>query len=58
MITFQGIVSNIGKVGLKKPITVTRRAPDADGTEYDLGCGEGRLNRPGLKTLPYRNVWP
>jgi ParB family chromosome partitioning protein len=43
MITFQSIVSNIGKVGLKKPITVTRRAPDADGTEYDLGCGEGRL---------------
>lgn len=41
--TFGGIVNNIGAVGLKKPITVFRRAPDRDGTEYDLVCGQGRL---------------
>jgi len=40
---FQGIVSNIRAVGLKRPITVCRRAPDSDGTQYDLTCGQGRL---------------
>ena len=42
-VTFQNIVVNIGHVGLKKPITVCRREPDADGTVYDLACGQGRL---------------
>lgn len=41
--TFQGIVNNIGTVGLKKPITVSHRSADEDGTEYDLVCGQGRL---------------
>ena len=41
--TFNGIVNNIGVVGLKKPITVTQRKRDADGTQYDLVCGQGRL---------------
>lgn len=40
---FQDIVRNISQVGLKRPITVTRRQPAADGTEYDLVCGQGRL---------------
>lgn len=39
---FREIVDNIGKVGLKRPITVTRRA-EADGPYYDLVCGQGRL---------------
>lgn len=39
---FNEIISNIGELGLKKPITVTRRA-DADGPRYDLVCGQGRL---------------
>jgi ParB family transcriptional regulator, chromosome partitioning protein len=30
-------------VGLKKPITVGARRREADGTQYDLVCGEGRL---------------
>ncbi len=38
---FTEIVDNIAKVGLKKPITVCRRASTAD--EYDLVCGQGRL---------------
>lgn len=41
--TFNGIIANIGAVGLKKPITVFHRPPDADGTQYDLVCGQGRL---------------
>lgn len=39
---FREIVDNIAKVGLKKPITVTRRA-EAGGPFYDLVCGQGRL---------------
>lgn len=39
---FKEIVDNIAKVGLKKPITVTRRA-EAGGPFYDLVCGQGRL---------------
>lgn len=41
--TFQEIVKNIAAVGLKKPILVVRRAQEADGTRYDLVCGQGRL---------------
>src|SRR5579864_5456535 len=39
---FKEVVANIAEVGLKKPITVTRRE-DADGPRYDLVCGQGRL---------------
>jgi len=39
---FKEIIANIAEVGLKKPITVTRRdAPD--GSRYDLVCGQGRV---------------
>jgi ParB family chromosome partitioning protein len=39
---FNEIVENIAQVGLKRPITVTRKA-EADGPFYDLVCGQGRL---------------
>lgn len=39
---FAEIVSNISELGLKRPITVTRRE-DPDGPRYDLVCGQGRL---------------
>jgi ParB family chromosome partitioning protein len=40
---FRQIVDNIAKLGLKKPITVARR-PSAQGPyQYDLVCGQGRL---------------
>jgi ParB family chromosome partitioning protein len=43
-IKWQVIVASIKAVGLKKPITVSRReTPDADGKLYDLICGQGRL---------------
>jgi ParB family chromosome partitioning protein len=38
---FSEIVANVSKVGLKKPITVCPR--DDSSGEYDLVCGEGRL---------------
>lgn len=40
---FQLVVSSIRAVGLKKPITVSRRDLDTDGTRYDLVCGQGRM---------------
>lgn len=42
-VTFQNIAVNISRVGLKKPITVTKREVEDDGTRYDLACGQGRL---------------
>jgi ParB family chromosome partitioning protein len=42
-VTFQTIVTSIDKVGLKKPVTLSRRDADTDGTHYDLVCGQGRL---------------
>lgn len=38
---FLEIVGNISKLGLKKPITVSRRGESDEG--YDLVCGQGRL---------------
>jgi ParB family chromosome partitioning protein len=42
--TFRRLVNNMDLVGLKKPITVFQREMDHDGTQYDLVCGEGRMN--------------
>jgi hypothetical protein len=41
-VKFQEIVTNISKLGLKKPITVARRTDGEDG--FDLVCGQARLN--------------
>jgi len=41
---WQMMVANIREVGLKKPITVVRRKePDPEGKEFDLVCGQGRI---------------
>jgi hypothetical protein len=41
---WQMIVANIREVGLKKPITVVRRSePNAEGEQFDLVCGQGRI---------------
>jgi ParB family chromosome partitioning protein len=43
-IKWQLIVQSIEAVGLKRPITVTKRmGPDPDGKRFDLVCGQGRL---------------
>ena len=41
--TFAEIKENISKVGLKRPITVTACQSGVPGKEYDLVCGQGRL---------------
>ncbi|MEQ1949107.1 MAG: ParB/RepB/Spo0J family partition protein [Bryobacteraceae bacterium] len=40
---FHSVMTSIGTVGLKKPITVHQRPLAEDGTRYDLVCGQGRL---------------
>lgn len=52
---FQAVVNSIATVGLKRPITVTRRDLAEDGTRYDLVCGQGRLEAfvaLGQATIP------
>lgn len=40
---FAGIVESIATVGLKRPITVTEARHECGVPEYDLICGQGRL---------------
>lgn len=40
--TFEKMVDSISRVGLKRPITVAARN-DSDDAQYDLVCGQGRL---------------
>ncbi|HYE29063.1 MAG TPA: plasmid partitioning protein RepB C-terminal domain-containing protein [Allosphingosinicella sp.] len=50
---FNEIVESIALVGLKRPITVTRRE-EGEETFYDLVCGQGRLE--ACRTLGYEEV--
>lgn len=53
--TFQELVDSISRVGLKKPITVSRRTPDDGMPHYELVCGQGRLEafvRLGQQEIP------
>jgi len=52
---FQEIVNSIARVGLKRPITVSPRRSDADAFQYDLVCGQGRIEaflRLGQTEIP------
>jgi ParB family chromosome partitioning protein len=52
---FDQIVTSISTVGLKTPITVSKREMHLDGTRYDLVCGQGRLEAflaLGQATIP------
>ena len=52
---FQEIVNSIARVGLKRPITVSPRTSDADTFQYDLVCGQGRIEaflRLGQTEIP------
>ena len=40
---FDEITENISKVGLKRPITITKSKSGIAGKEYDLVCGQGRI---------------
>ncbi|MDD3668871.1 MAG: ParB/RepB/Spo0J family partition protein [Alphaproteobacteria bacterium] len=49
------ITQNIEEVGLKRPITVCKKEKPVDGYEYDLVCGQGRLEAylaNGEKEIP------
>jgi len=51
---FHAIADNIAQVGLKRPITV-KRGSGSDGKDYDLVCGQGRLEAfiaCGQKQIP------
>jgi ParB family chromosome partitioning protein len=52
---FEEIVANIKNIGLKKPITVTRRKRSDGSERYLLICGEGRVKAYralGESTIP------
>jgi len=53
---FEKVVESISTLGLKRPVTVRRGQPAADGNEtYDLVCGQGRLEAfiaLGQKEIP------
>ncbi|MGB0258373.1 MAG: ParB/RepB/Spo0J family partition protein [Coraliomargarita sp.] len=58
---YQSIISSITNLGLKTPIVVSRRSNDVDdnGTEYDLVCGQGRLEAfraAGEEQIPARVI--
>lgn len=40
---FRQIVTNIANIGLKKPVTVVQRGTRDGQPQYDLVCGQGRL---------------
>ncbi|NTI78415.1 plasmid partitioning protein RepB C-terminal domain-containing protein [Rhizobium rhizogenes] len=40
---FRLLVDNISKVGLKRPITVSKKSGEASEANYDLVCGQGRI---------------
>ena len=53
--THREIIENIGKIGLKRPITVSRRNGGGLPARYDLVCGQGRLEafqQLGHKEIP------
>ncbi|MBS1770556.1 MAG: ParB N-terminal domain-containing protein [Acidobacteria bacterium] len=48
------ITENIGKIGLKRPITVSRRASADGASSYDLVCGQGRLE--AFQVLGHKDI--
>lgn len=52
---YRSIVENIDKIGLKRPITVSHHLPSDGEFDYDLVCGQGRLEaykRLGRESIP------
>jgi len=47
-VKFQAVVASIAAVGLKKPILVNKRASAGGGFQFELVCGQGRLEACGL----------
>ena len=56
---FSEVVQSISKVGLKRPITVTRREAPQNGARFNLVCGQGRIEAfraLGQSKIPARIV--
>lgn len=52
---FKDIAVNISQVGLKRPVTVTPTKSKVEGKDYDLICGQGRIEAYlacGQKSIP------
>lgn len=50
----QSLMENIASVGLKKPITVSARSCSSGMVEFDLVCGQGRLE--AVQALGYQTI--
>jgi ParB family transcriptional regulator, chromosome partitioning protein len=50
----QEIIRNIADVGLKRPITVSKRVTPLGTAQYDLVCGQGRLE--AFQQLGYKEI--
>ncbi|CAB3795257.1 hypothetical protein LMG28614_04136 [Paraburkholderia ultramafica] len=50
----QALMENIAAVGLKKPITVSRKTSADETSIFDLVCGQGRLE--AVQALGYRTI--
>lgn len=52
---YHDIAANIADVGMKRPITVTRSRSGAEGRDFDLVCGQGRIEI--FKASGMRAIW-
>lgn len=52
---FQEIAANIADVGMKRPVTVTASTSGLAGRDYDLVCGQGRLE--AFKAAGMSQIW-
>lgn len=52
---FQEIAANMADVGMKRPITVTQSKAGLPGRDYDLVCGQGRLE--AFKNAGMSQIW-
>ena len=52
---FQEIAANMADVGMKRPITVTQSKAGLPGRDYDLVCGQGRLE--AFKNAGMTGIW-
>ncbi len=52
---FNDIAANIADVGMKRPITVTRSRGNAPGKDFDLVCGQGRIE--AFRASGMKSIW-
>ncbi len=52
---FNDIAANIADVGMKRPITVTRSNGSIPGKDFDLVCGQGRIE--AFRASGMKSIW-